>query len=719
MATTLSLCTFCTSLKLMSNACLALDDNISDLTSLMTGGSETSYSENMKLLKEDHSYLKRVLIDSPVPRTNELRKSAKAILLKSSQLLAKLSTPVSADVKPITSKLDGDSLGNLKMTPFSPPTFSGEQKDWTSFWSFKSIHETSKYTSSNKLQYLRQAQKNTELRRQLSTHIDNGDCYEDVVAELKERFDQPRAMHRIYVAQLLDMAPVKPYQTSITSCVNTLKTVIDGLTRLGQCNAESIMTYLVEDLLPKDLRSKWEDFTMECRTVPPIQDLMAFLKKRASQSQYADKPGHSTTSSEKKPPAKNRPAGSKGSIHVASVQPAQAPPPQPTPTRGNNVSNRPNSTPFSPCRYNCPLCPEAHYAYFCRVFKEKTVDQRKEFATTNSLCLKCLKPGHAAEQCRNKHTCQVCGAGHNTLLHGAAQGSSSPPTVQGTVNTAASTPSKSTPAANDISQNKLLMTCQAMATGPTGKSMPVRALLDSGADISSVTSKVANHLQLKPLESSVSVAAFGNSNHQICRAADFVLSSLQKLDWKLQVSAVIIDKITDPQPRQDASAVKSMAAVQGLKLADPHFYRPGRIDVLLGADVLPYIQASEGPKSSIMTMDTVFGHAVMGTYPADRAKPITQAAIQVATETPAPTPDDRLNSTIARFWELEEPPKTKPAFTKEELRVQSEYQLTHTFLPSAGKYQVTLPKKQGQFQLGESRSTALRRFHANEKALIR
>ena len=225
MATTLSLCTFCTSLKLMSNACLALDDNISDLTSLMTGGSETSYSENMKLLKEDHSYLKRVLIDSPVPRTNELRK----ILLKSSQLLAKLSTPVSADVKPITSKLDGDSLGNLKMTPFSPPTFSGEQKDWTSFWSeFKSIHETSKYTSSNKLQYLRQAQKNTEFRRQLSTHIDNGDCYEDVVAELKERFDQPRAMHRIYVAQLLDMAPVKPYQTSITSCVNTLKTVIDG-----------------------------------------------------------------------------------------------------------------------------------------------------------------------------------------------------------------------------------------------------------------------------------------------------------------------------------------------------------------------------------------------------------------------------------------------------------------------------------------------------------
>ena len=106
MATTLSLCTFCTSLKLMSNACLALDDNISDLTSLMTGGSETSYSENMKLLKEDHSYLKRVLIDSPVPRT----KSAKTIILKSSQLLAKLSTPVSADVKPITSKLDGDSL---------------------------------------------------------------------------------------------------------------------------------------------------------------------------------------------------------------------------------------------------------------------------------------------------------------------------------------------------------------------------------------------------------------------------------------------------------------------------------------------------------------------------------------------------------------------------------------------------------------------------------
>ena len=96
-------------------------------------------------------------------------------------------------------------------------------------------------------------------------------------------------------------------------------------------------------------------------------------------------------------------------------------------------------------------------------------------------------------------------------------------------------------------------------TGPTGKSMPVRALLDSGADISSVTTQVAKHLQLKPLESPVGVTAFGSSEEKISRAADFTLYSLAKADWKLQMSTVITDRITDPQPRQDASTVKSMA----------------------------------------------------------------------------------------------------------------------------------------------------------------
>ena len=249
--------------------------------------------------------------------------------------------------------------------------------------------------------------------------------------------------------------------------------------------------------------------------------------------------------------------------------------------------------------------------------------------------------------------------------------------------------------------------------------MPVRALLDSGADVSSVTSKVANHLNLKNLDATVAVATFGSTSEKICKAANFTLTSISKKDWSHQVSAVIIDKITDHHPKQDASMVKTMSAVKGLNPADPLFYKPGLSDVLLGANVLPYIQTTSGTPSSIIAVDTVFGHGFMGTYQPTTSTLPVKATIQVATEQPSPGSDDQMNASLTRFWEMEEPPLQMQALTPEELRVQSEYAATHSFVSHAGKYQVVLPRKQEQIQLGESKARALQRYHQNEKALLR
>ena len=182
---------------------------------------------------------------------------------------------------------------------------------------------------------------------------------------------------------------------------------------------------------------------------------------------------------------------------------------------------------------------------------------------------------------------------------------------------------------------------------------------------------------------------------------------------------MIIDKITDDHPKQDASMVKTMSAVKGLTPADPLFHKPGWIDVLLGADVLPYIQTTSGPQSSIIAVDTVFGHAFMGTYQPTTSTPPVKATIQVATEQPTSVPDAAIQTSLTRFWEMEEPPLQLPAFTAEEIRVESEYAATHSFVCSAGKYQVVLPRKQGKIQLGESKARALQRYHQNEKSLLR
>ena len=330
------------------------------------------------------------------------------------------------------------------------------------------------------------------------------------------------------------------------------------------------------------------------------------------------------------------------------------------------------------------------------------------------LCSRCLKPGHSLQECRNRYNCRICDGNHHSLLHTSDRSNSSTPAATGTVNTTCATSS-----ASSFKKNKLLMTCEAVATGPTGKSMQVRALLDSGTDVSSITTKVAAHLNLKHLNTIVAVATFGSDQEQVCKAANFTLSSLHRKDWSHQVSAVIIEKITDHHPKQDASHVKSMAAVQELTPADSQFHRPGRIDVLLGADVLPYIQTRSGPESSIMAVETVFCHAFMGTYQSAGAEKSDKATIQVTTSQPTPAPDEQLNSTLARFWEMEEPPTQKPVLTTEEKRVQTEYELTHSFNPTAGKYQVVLPRKTADLKLGDSKGRAMQRYFSNERALLR
>ena len=402
---------------------------------------------------------------------------------------------------------------------------------------------------------------------------------------------------------------------------------------------------------------------------------------------------------------------------MAVSQPSPAPVQQlephnqtPAYSRGNQPKNKSSPSPFPPCRYTCPSCNENHYAFSCSNFRSMTIPQRKEYVRQNSLCSTCLKPGHGPADCRSRHNCNVCMGSHNTFLH-TDQAAASSPSNSGTVNLA------STAASDDsLHQNKLMMTCEALATGPTGKSMPVRALLDSGADVSV---QVAKHLKLQKLDSTMAVATFGDLTENVCPTTHFTLSSFHRKDWSVQVFAVIIKKITSTQPRQDASIVREMPGVKGLTPADPHFHKPGRIDVLLGADVLPYIQNLNGPRSSIIAVETVFGHAFMGTYQSTQPVQPKEATIQVVAEKSVPTPEERVNDSLTKFWEVEEPPRQKPVLTPEEIRVQKEYDNTHIFLPSLGKYQVVFPRNQKELKLGDSRSRALQRFYSNEKALLR
>ncbi len=73
---------------------------------------------------------------------------------------------------------------------------------------------------------------------------------------------------------------------------------------------------------------------------------------------------------------------------------------------------------------------------------------------------------------------------------------------------------------------------------------------------------------------------------------------------------------------------------------------------------------------------------------------------------------------IQANWELEKVPSSESNYSTAEQQALDNFQDSHRILPS-GRFSVSLPRKESAPVLGESRSTAIKRFLMNEKALER
>jgi len=151
-----------------------------------------------------------------------------------------------------------------------------------------------------------------------------------------------------------------------------------------------------------------------------------------------------------------------------------------------------------------------------------------------------------------------------------------------------------------------------------------------------------------------------------------------------------------------------------LPLADPGFNQPGRIDILLGADV--YVDVLRhgrrtGPPGSPTAFETDLGWVICGNT--GSTSPSAQANVHITTfHTSVMSSDDVLQ----KFWELEESPSVQACLSAEERMVVRHFESNHTRSPE-GRFIVPLPRNPSATPLGESRSQAVRRFLSLERSL--
>ena len=187
------------------------------------------------------------------------------------------------------------------------------------------------------------------------------------------------------------------------------------------------------------------------------------------------------------------------------------------------ASSSESTTPSTGTNELCPVCKGKHPLFRCKVFREKTPNQRTKIVADNNLCFSCFGKGHNVRNCSRARTCgkENCKLTHNSLLHGADRVfppkelehnspiTTSQQTAQGT---SAAKPKAASTAHNSTSSRKtsttgvqgLLQIVELGVFSPT-ESINVFAHCDSGCSHTWFSDDLAQKLSLDGKVTSISV----------------------------------------------------------------------------------------------------------------------------------------------------------------------------------------------------------------------
>ena len=474
---------------------------------------------------------------------------------------------------------DSDRSDEGKLPTIEVPLFHGDIMKWSTFWAnFKStIDSRDRLSDTAKLIYLRKAIKDPECQTLLNSPRETPDSYKQVVKTLQERFDRTKEIHRKLVQRILDSTPVKLTRMNLRRLTDNAQADISSIKSTGHYNLDAFLTSIYYNILPSRLQTLWEQHTKKTKGVAPVQDRLVFVREHAETLPATITNSKPPPDVQEKGPKPRQDKRQKSNVHVV--------------------------TPVSPpnsYKWECAFCrPEKHPLFICPKWQGYSVVQRLAHIQEKGLCQNCLAVGHSAGTCRSSYKCRECGLPHHTTIH------QSSPTA--TPVHAASVVSHQVPDA-------LMMTAKVLITGPGGKTTQARALIDPGAGISLVSTHTL-HLPLTPTSmqfSGVQGTPCKSSSH----LASMTLSPLQGRTTKVRVKAAVVKTVTNDLPAQEIAPVDQLPHLSGLGLADPSFHTPGRIDILLGADVYPQLMLKEpmatGGIHDPAAQQTIFGWAIVG-----------------------------------------------------------------------------------------------------------
>ncbi|XP_035914695.1 uncharacterized protein LOC118513244 isoform X1 [Anopheles stephensi] len=582
----------------------------------------------------------------------------------------------------------------LRLPEINLPSFDGDATKWLTFKDrFTSmVHEVIELPDVTKLQYLL-----TALKGSAATPYDHtqlvAENYESTWKSLLQRFDDSKRIKREYFKALYQLESMNGSSAEeLARLVNETRRLVRGMERLNEPvnQWDTPLTSLILYKLDSASLMAWEQYSAD-HEADTYKRMIEFCEKRVKILSSCTT--HTTNAVD------TRPARVVGSSSPRSYAAAR---------------QKKESATFLACAAQtpkaasntCPVCKADHNVAKCTSFRSMDLSQRQTVAKEARLCFSCLRRGHSIRFCRMHGRCLNCNGRHNTLLC----------IKQGEFPVSTSSETSALPISATL-QDKVekpqktvwLSTALILVEGVNGSTIPARALLDMGAQSNFMSEGLVQQLKLKkervhkPL-SGVGTVALTANNLVSTTVKSRTTTFVKRLEF------LVLARVTANFPSRYVK-VEGWNVPSGLELADPSFYQPGSIDLLLGAevfaDMLKQGQIKLAPHLPKL-LETHLGWIVSGTVFEHPKGSIDEAHIACCA-----VEDDSFDTAMKRLVMLEDLP-TERIRSKEEEQCERSYQET-TYQNEEGRYVVQLLKRFDWKTLGESKETALKRFMAMER----
>ena len=427
--------------------------------------------------------------------------------------------------------------------------------------------------------------------------------------------------------------------------------------------ANAMIVYAIENSLDEYTKLQWGNARKDKRAVPTFQELLTFLEQRAANIEYYVDPAKEVAQS-KEPPAATHGFHNQKNVRARTFMVNQK-----RPSTGRK----------------CPVCKQGHDAAWCPDFKKMTLEKKWEFVLKNKICGNCLKhPYDRNRSCRATTSCNKCDGRHHSLMH---RDKKNPET----------TFRKAFTAGGEDNHRVISPTAIINVEDINGRPHQLRALLDSGSDLSFISQKASNMLQLPVEKVATTVSGIGGSKQVFQGMVKLVARPMKPSNFALPVNAVVIKSIGYTTNKQTVNFKPKVARC--LNFADSYQANERELDVLLGIpEITKILHGKTVPLGEKMiAINTKFGHVLCGSTTEDsieKDKTLTSNCRYSSVSD--------WDSKMDAFWDIESSEDIDEGKQCEEF-----YAKTLKKLP--GRYEVGIPFK--SLEIGDSLPMAHARLH--------